>query len=125
MSVVDCPALHERHIDKGYPFGDRVPSKIRMLRTVTSDVPFQREGDVLVAVGSTVHNAWTNSYGAVAAVLPDGRKLGVKPGEFEVVEWLTPKVSMNAQGEWEQRLFIRDAKGDRPASDIEMGKKAR
>ncbi len=86
--MIDCPALHERHIDKGYPFGDRVPSKIRMVKTVYSDLAhlFPKEA-VPPAIISTLYDAWTNSYGAVAAVYPDGRKLGVMPGEFEVVEW--------------------------------------
>jgi hypothetical protein len=90
--VVDCPALKVRHIDKGYPFGDRVPSKIKMRRTVTSDYPmFLRPGEaMLLAIGGEVYEAWTNSYGAVAAVMPNGKNLGVKPDEFEVIEWTTP-----------------------------------
>jgi hypothetical protein len=86
--VVDCPALHARHIDKGYPFGDRIPSKIRMIKTVASDFAFL--GNVPPpCIVSEVYPAWTNSYGAVSAVHPNGQKLGVKPDEFEVVEWVT------------------------------------
>jgi hypothetical protein len=90
--VVDCPALKVRHIDQGYPFGDRVPSKIKMRRTVTSDFPFFLKTDegALVAYGGQTYDAWTNSYGAVAAVMPNGKNLGVKPDEFEVIEWTTP-----------------------------------
>jgi len=32
---IDCPALHQR--SDSYPFGDRVPRTVRMLKTVTAD----------------------------------------------------------------------------------------
>jgi hypothetical protein len=44
-----------------------------------------------VAVIGRVLPVWTNSYGAVAAVFEDGEKLGLKPGEFEIVEWHNAK----------------------------------
>lgn len=84
--MIDCPALHERL--EGYPFGDRVPAKVRMLRTVTSDFPFFLDkGKMLMAEYGRTYVAWTNSYGAVAAVMDNGKNLGLKPGEFEVIEW--------------------------------------
>lgn len=88
------PAMRKRCHDKGYPFGERVPKRVRMMQTVTSDfLPGTTisvaDGDPLVAVNRQSFDAWTNSYGAVAVHMPDGRKLGVKPGEFEVVEWHT------------------------------------
>lgn len=86
--MIDCPALHTREIDKGYPFGNRVPKTILMHQTVTSDLAFLLgRDDTPVAVIGVKYPAWTNSYGAVAAVFPNGKTLGVKPGEFEVVEW--------------------------------------
>lgn len=93
MSDVDYgPAMNVRRIDKGYPFGTRVPKRVRMTRTVTSDffpgtTISLADGEPLVAVHSQTFLAWTNSYGAVAIHMPDGRKLFVRPGEFEVVEW--------------------------------------
>lgn len=90
MAVTDCPALTVRHHDKGYPFGERVPSKIAMKRTVHSDLVGIVPDAAPPAIISATYDTWVNSYGAVAAVLPDGRKLGVKPDEFEVVEWFTP-----------------------------------
>ncbi|KPA96003.1 DUF4406 domain-containing protein [Pseudomonas asplenii] len=87
---IDCPALHKRFA--GYPYGDRVPRTVRMLKNVTADpmpgigfayidgpVPFAKQQDILPV--------WTNSLGAVVAVFPDGRRLGLKPGEFEVDSW--------------------------------------
>lgn len=93
MSDIDYgPAMQKRCVDQGYPFGDRVPKRVRMLCTVTSDflpgtMISVAVGDPLVAVNQQTFPAWTNSYGAVAVHMPDGRKLGVKPDEFEVVDW--------------------------------------
>jgi hypothetical protein len=89
---VDCPALHYRAHAKGYPFGDRVPARIRMLRRVAPCgliALSRRAADepVNVAYFGEEYPAWTNSYGAVAAVFTDGSNLGVCPGEFEVVAW--------------------------------------
>lgn len=89
--VIDCPALHAK--GEGYPFGDKVPAKVRMLRTVTADpmpcigFAFLKGRMPPVAMIDQVLPCWTNKYGAVAVVLPDGEKLGVKPHEFEVAEW--------------------------------------
>lgn len=87
----ESPALIDRADDYPARFHDRVPLKIRMLRTVHSDIPAlalrafgQRP---CKALRDQVYYAWTNSFGAVAAVFDDGEMLGVKPDEFEVVEW--------------------------------------
>lgn len=89
---LESPAL--KHRDDQYPnrFQDRVPWKIRMLETVKPDVPEQFIGDGLhttatVAVQGDVVECWVNSYGAVSAICRNGFKLGVKPDEYEVVEW--------------------------------------
>ncbi|WP_256580173.1 MULTISPECIES: DUF4406 domain-containing protein [unclassified Pseudomonas] len=87
---IDCPALHHRA--QGYPFGDRVPRTVRMVKTVTADpmpgIGFAYiKGEVPTAVISQTFRVWTNSYGAVSAVMPDGQRLGLKPGEFEVATW--------------------------------------
>lgn len=87
--IVDCPALHARHIAKGYPFGDKVPKTVRLKQTVTTDMidGIGFIGKPLIATNSTTYPAWTNSYGAVCAVFPNGDRLGLKPDEFEIVEW--------------------------------------
>ena len=91
MSIIDCPALHSK--GEGYPFGNKVPAKIRMLQTVTADpMPvigfayLNGELPPLALVGQQ-YSCWTNKYGAVSVVFPDGKQLGVKPHEFEVSEW--------------------------------------
>jgi len=91
--IIDCPALHQQSAN--YPFGRRVPKTVRMLRHVTPD-PMPGIGLAYLDQGKPIPEAtaealipvWTNSYGAVAAVLPDGQRLGLKPDEFEVVEWI-------------------------------------
>lgn len=82
---IDCPALHE--LKEGCPirFARRVPKKIIMLETVRADFPFC--GKTLKARIGGIYYCWTNSYGAVSAVLDDGQRLGVKPDEFQVEAW--------------------------------------
>lgn len=41
------------------------------------------------AIAGEIYFAWTNAHGALSAVLPGGN-LGLKPDEFEVVEWADP-----------------------------------
>lgn len=87
---IDCPALRKR--SSSYPFGDRVPRAVRMLTTVTAD-PMPGiglayiKGDAPVAKAGQSYLVWTNSHGAVAAVMPDGSHLGLRPAEFEVDAW--------------------------------------
>lgn len=56
--------------------------KIYLPRMVHGDWPF---GHHLVAQPG-VHDAVENQHGAVSVVLPDGKLLGVKPGEYERVQ---------------------------------------
>lgn len=91
--MLDCPALHKR--SETYPFGEKVPLFVLMLKTVTADpmpvLGFSTcpNGVPPIALIGQRLPAWTNSHGAVAVVLQDGELLGVKPDEFEVVEWCT------------------------------------
>ncbi|EPM7285083.1 hypothetical protein [Pseudomonas aeruginosa] len=87
---IDCPALHNR--SSSYPFGDRVPRTVRMLKTVTADsMPgiglAYIKGDSPVAKAGQTYPVWTNSHGAVTAVMGDGARLGLRPAEFEVGNW--------------------------------------
>lgn len=90
IHIISCPAIQKRN--PGYPFGDRVPRRIRMLKTVVPDLShFFPEIKHPIARAGAEFRAWTNSNGAVIAVFPNGDKLGVKPGEFEVIDWLDVK----------------------------------
>lgn len=83
------PALNWQSDKKGflYPkeFCGRVPLKIRLTKRVTSDLP--ASSPEMSAEANKAYFVWVNSYGAVAAILPDGKTLGLKPKEFEVIEW--------------------------------------
>jgi hypothetical protein len=88
--TIDCPALHSQSKDYPARFMGRVPKTIRMRRTVQPDEPLRSldpEWSRVIAEHSMLYPAYTNSHGAVSAVLDEGRKLGVKPDEFEIVEW--------------------------------------
>ncbi|MCV9917760.1 hypothetical protein OIU19_03060 [Pseudomonas sp. BT-42-2] len=95
---IDCPALHKR--SGSYPFGDRVPRTVRMLKTVTAD-PMPGiglayiKGDAPVAKAGQTYPVWTNSHGAVTAIMEDGTRLGLRPAEFKVDTWhhLAPEPS--------------------------------
>jgi len=87
---IDCPALHKR--SGSYPFGNRVPRTVRMLKTVTAD-PMPGiglayiKGNAPVAEAGQTYPVWTNSHGAVTAIMEDGTRLGLRPAEFEVDTW--------------------------------------
>lgn len=88
VSMIDHgPAVVRRCTEKGYPFGDRYPIRVKVLRAVTSDFPWLKGSETMFADSGKEYPAWTNSYGAVSAILNDGRKLGLYPSEFEVTEW--------------------------------------
>lgn len=80
-----------------YPvrFYGRVPKTIKMLETVKPDrIPglgYLPGSNGMVALAGQDYPAWTNKYGAVSAIMADGRMLGVKPDEFEVIEFFPIK----------------------------------
>ena len=89
-NIIDCPALHKR--SKSYPFGDRVPRTVKMFTTVTADpmpgvASALLQGDAPICREGQIFSVWTNSHGAVAAVLPNGKHPGLRPAEFEVDTW--------------------------------------
>ena len=62
--------------------------KIRMLETVRPELVFLLHGvpqDTVLVYGE-VYEATQNKYGAVCGICKNGERLGVKPGEFEIVE---------------------------------------
>lgn len=84
------PALawqSDKHGEFAYPanYRGRVPLKVKLAATVLPDLPFVPIGTV--AEKDEEYFCWVNSYGAVSAILPNGEKLGLRPGEFDVVEW--------------------------------------
>ncbi len=66
--------------------GSRI--KIRMKVTVRPDWPFnfQKPYNVLVLVAGQIYEAIQNKHGAVFGICENGELMGVKPGEFEIIE---------------------------------------
>jgi hypothetical protein len=83
------PALSQQ--SEHYPanFRGRVPKKIKMAKTLYPDevcgISLAKPGTMLEL--NQVYDCWVNSHGAVAGYCDNGEKLGVKPGECDVVEW--------------------------------------
>ncbi|MBS0661365.1 MAG: Mov34/MPN/PAD-1 family protein [Verrucomicrobia bacterium] len=44
----------------------------------------------MIAHADTVYTVWTNSHGAVDAICGNGELLGLRPAEFEVINWFDP-----------------------------------
>lgn len=90
-SVADTsPALEWRSDDYPNRFKNRVPLKVKAVKTVRPAFPCMAlaEGskEPAICLRNQVYFAWVNSYGAVSAILPSGDMIGLLPSEFEVVE---------------------------------------
>ncbi len=99
----ESPALKTQ--SKHYPerFKGRVPMRIRMLMNVRPD-PWcgaigQSGGPGTILRYDETYECWTNSHGAVAGICANGFALGVKPDEFEVVEWYMPNTEVSHGGD--------------------------
>jgi hypothetical protein len=55
------------------------PRRIRVLRTVRGDWPFGH----MYSVAPGIYTPDVNQHGAVSVRTPDGKLLGLKPGEFQ------------------------------------------
>jgi len=84
MRPEDSSALRER--GQGYPWGNRVPRRIRLLTGVRPVALVAQQSPEIARAGQ-IYDAYCNRYGAVSAILADGSLLGVKPGEFEIIAW--------------------------------------
>lgn len=86
----DSPALKCQTADY-YPasWRGKVPARVRMCKTVTADfiVAVASPDAHPVAQNDADYDVWVNSQGAVAAIFEDGRQLGLRPYEFEIIEW--------------------------------------
>lgn len=88
--LIDCPALHSQSSDYPARFMERVPKTIQMRRSVQADEPMRSldpEWRDVIAEHGMLYPAYTNSHGAVSAIMDNGQKLGVKPDEFEITQW--------------------------------------
>jgi len=60
-----------------------VPAKVRLTAQVRGDFPI---GHGTVAEAG-VHDCDSNKWGAISIIAGNGKRLGIKPAEFDVVEW--------------------------------------
>lgn len=64
----------------------KVPKRVRMAKTVRPDIPIS-ESLGIAAKRQKEYEVWVNSHGAVSAICENGKRLGLRPYEFEVIEW--------------------------------------
>jgi hypothetical protein len=64
-----------------------VPQTVMVLREVRSDMPFMSRG----SVAPGLHAVECNQWGAVSAFASDGKLLGLRPNEFDVLTWSAVK----------------------------------
>lgn len=85
--LLSVSALKDQH--KLYPakYNGKVPLKVKMNFDVKSDLPGLMGRAVITAYGGQEYFVWVNQLGAVSALLPGLEQLGLKPNEFEVVEY--------------------------------------
>ena len=79
--------------DSSYPacYRGRVPWKIRVLKEIKSDIPaiwaIKPNDPATVLHSGDIVECRVNMYGAVAGIRANGELLGLKPGEFEVIQF--------------------------------------
>jgi len=86
----DSPALQTRSEHYPASWHQKVPKRIKMSKTVMSDLPMFRFQVPMRAVSGMEYECWVNSHGALCAILDHGEgdnMLGLKPYEFEVIGW--------------------------------------
>lgn len=81
------PALTFQSDDYPAHYNCRVPLKVVMVKDTRSDVPFMPVQDAVILLKGVSYYVWVNSHGAVAAITPEGKELGIKRNEFRVVKW--------------------------------------
>lgn len=61
---------------------DFVPARIRLVKVICGDGPFRS-----TRVDAGEHACESNQWGAISVRASNGQMLGVRPAEFEVIEW--------------------------------------
>ena len=65
---------------------DFVPARVRLPREVRGDCIFDNTPSKLVAPPGD-YDCTSNYWGAISVIVADGKRLGIKPAEFEVLGW--------------------------------------
>lgn len=92
LSPDSSPAL--KHQSSVYPasWNGRVPKRVKTTMMIRSDMPPGMPARKrLTAMAGTEFDCYVNIYGAVTIIFESGEMLGVKPAEFVVIEWHSPK----------------------------------
>ena len=89
----DSPALAGQSDSYPASWHGKVPSRIRMDKTIRSEMPFTENR--LCAVVGQEYDAYVNRHGALCAIFDGGEMLGLKPYEFTVVAWHEAQQSVN------------------------------
>jgi predicted nucleic acid-binding Zn-ribbon protein len=66
--------------------------KIKLMGKITSDLPINLFKEISAEAG--VYEATSNPQGAISVILENGKRLGIRPGEFEFIEapaWVLEK----------------------------------
>lgn len=84
-------ALKFQSTDSKHPYPSRyngkVPLKVKMNKTVLPDsFPFIRQEHLRAEINKEYY-VYVNSFGAVSAIMKDGKQLGLKQWEFEITQW--------------------------------------
>lgn len=91
MTPQDSAALKFQSEHYPLEWAGRVPSRVKVTasRGVRPDgyMGLWPEYRGLVCLFGEEYDAECNSHGAVAAIFPDGRVLGLRPNEFEIIAW--------------------------------------
>jgi len=84
---------------------DRVPTRVRLLWRVCGDFPF-----LATSAEPGEYPCEANRYGAVSVRATNGKMLGLRPGEFEPLEW-----APNPWAELEREVSTMDPESYRRA----------
>ncbi|VVE16553.1 MULTISPECIES: hypothetical protein [Pandoraea] len=84
IAPTDSPALETR--SAAYPFGEKVPSTVLMLRTCVPEAPLCVEPQHYpIAYIGTRYPCFVESNGEVAVILPNGQLMHVPHDAFKVM----------------------------------------
>lgn len=87
---LESPAIQFQSSDYPARFEGRVPLLAVATKEIAPDPghSFTYAKDAYIRAGE-IFICYTNSYGAVLAILPNGEEIGARPDEFEVIEYFS------------------------------------
>lgn len=84
--ALQSPALKQKSSSYPPAWEGKVPLKVRVLTKACSDVPAFIAPPIVIDKGAEPY-VYVNAHGAVSAIIGSGYTLGLKPSEFEVIQW--------------------------------------